>query len=272
VLENSADSDFLDGLPSSRWPQFAGFSAFASDGVANAVANPVTGDGTITYVEAGFAKVRGFPVAWVRNSAGVFAQPTASNVSRALAYAHSAGDGTLTLAYRANDRNVYFPSSYSYVIAQTQGFSPDKGAVLGTFLNYAVTKGQDRAEPLGYARLSSVIVNAALNNIQRIPGAPPRPRSINAPPPPVIHAGGSNAGSSNSGRAPVSGPAVSGVQPGIQGGPAAPQVSATVLAIEPQASHRGPTAREALWTMLQGAFLCALGIAMIRGMGARADR
>jgi hypothetical protein len=96
-------------------------------------------------------------------------------------------DGTFRLQYSGPDPRAYFPSTYSYVIAQTSGFDPAKGRVLGTFLNYAVTKGQERAEPLLYSRLSTVLVNLALDKIQQIPGAPPRPTDLaGAPPPPVV--------------------------------------------------------------------------------------
>jgi len=274
VLHDGADPFFLNGEPTSRWPPFGGIGQFASDGVANAVANPATGDGAMTYVEAGFAYVRGFPVASVKNTGGRFTLPTASNVNRALAYAHSAGNGTLTLAYKAPDPNVYFPSSYSYVIAQTKGLDPNKGRVLGTFLNYSLTKGQDRAEPLGYARLSSVIVNAALNNVQKIPGAPPRPTQINAPPPPAIIKGPVVTTPRvvrpvTTGPAAITGPAAPGAGPATS---ILAQPTPTLQAWEAAGTTRGPTGREALWTMAQGAALCALGIAMVRGLASRTGR
>ena len=44
------------------------------------------------------------------------------------------------------DPRAYFPSTYSYVLAQTAGFDAGKGATLGQFLCYAVSQGQvDRA-------------------------------------------------------------------------------------------------------------------------------
>lgn len=176
VLETQFRGDpFLAGKPSSRWPPFAGESAFASDGVANVVANGVSGEGAMTAVEAGFAEVRGFPNALIRNAAGVYQYPEAANVNRALAYASRNSDATVTLEYLANDPDAYFPSSYSYAIVPTTGFPADKGNALGTFLNYAVTKGQEKADALGYAPLSLEIIAISLNEIQRIPGAPPKP-------------------------------------------------------------------------------------------------
>ncbi|MFN8052152.1 MAG: substrate-binding domain-containing protein [Acidimicrobiales bacterium] len=186
VAPSTASSDFSAGAPTSQWPSGYGAVgvAFASDGVANTVANDVAGKSTITYVEAGFAKERGFPNALVRNSAGVYNAPDSPNVTVALGFATGRADGTFDLDYLAGDPKAYFPSSYSYVIAQTTGFDPAKGATLSTFLNYAVTAGQKRAESLGYARLSTVLVNLALDQIARIPGAGPRPTDLQGAPPP----------------------------------------------------------------------------------------
>lgn len=79
------------GCPStSLYPDYdsSGFAAQQySDGVANYVAAPYN-EGAITYVEYGYAKERGFPVASVKNKAGKFTQPAAVNVTIALQGAH----------------------------------------------------------------------------------------------------------------------------------------------------------------------------------------
>ena len=189
VLTRSPDSasvQFRNGEPTSQWPNGYGSAstAYASDGVANTVANDVSGKSTITFVEAGFAKERGFPNAIVRNAAGVYHSPDSPNVTAALAYATGRSDGTFGLNYLATDPNAYFPSSYSYVIAQTSGFDTGKGVTLATFLYYSVTQGQKRAEPLGYARLSDVLVRLAIAQISKIPGAPAPPTDLGGAPPP----------------------------------------------------------------------------------------
>ena len=72
--------------------------------VASAVAAPYN-DGAITYVEYGYAKQRGFPVASVKNAAGYFSQPTAGNVAIALTRAQINQDRTQVLddVYRNPD-------------------------------------------------------------------------------------------------------------------------------------------------------------------------
>ena len=175
------------GAPISQWPSSYGSvsQAFSSDGIINSVlANP----DTLTYIETAYPKQKRLPVALVQNPAGAFTPPDPANSTVALGYAKGNGNGTFQLRYDGPDARAYFPSTYSYAIAQTGGFSAEKGAVLATFLNYAVTAGQRRAEPLSYSRLSTELVNIALDAIQKIPGAPPRPTDLaGAPPPPSLN-------------------------------------------------------------------------------------
>jgi len=191
--------EFLAGQPTSVWPQEGWgdnpVTVASADGTAGYVADPTGGPNAITYVAAGYAKVRSFPTASVQNAAGVFTQPDEDNVTRALGYAQKRGNGTFQLAYSGPDPRAYFPSTYSYVLAQTAGFDPGKGATLAKFLCYAVSQGQVIAPQLRYARLSSVLVNIAIDAIVQIPGAPPAAQCPVAgappppPPPPVVTGG-----------------------------------------------------------------------------------
>ena len=198
--------DFNAGRPTSNWPVGWGSvaPAFASDGVAGVVGDDgPAGQNTVTYVETGYTVIERRPAALVRNAAGVFTPPEPANSTVALGYANGLPDGTFRLSYTGPDPRAYFPSTYSYAIAQTSGFDPAKGRVLATFLNYAVTKGQQGVEPvLRYSRLSVVLVNLALDKITQIPGAPPRPTDLfGAPPPPTVLGGGGTPPPSSSAQA-----------------------------------------------------------------------
>ncbi len=210
VPASEGSVEFSNGQPTSNWPQIGKNRVFAqgADGVAAAVADS-SGVYSVTYNEAGFAKVRGFPNASVQNAAGVFTQPTEDAVSIALGYATEvdnvaagiAAGITFKLNYSGSDPKAYFPSTYSYVIApacpattpqatppcSTASYPSDKGEVLARFLCYAVTKGQrkDLTDALGYARLSAPLVELARKAIARIPGAPPweQCKVESAPPP-----------------------------------------------------------------------------------------
>lgn len=233
--------------PTSLYPYFAGSQAQAgSDGVASAVAAPYN-DGAITYVEYGYAKQRGFPVASVRNQAGYFVQPTAGNVAVALTRARIKSDRTQILSdvYRNPDRRTYPVSSYSYMIVPTSTagrFTEQKGATLGQFILYFLCTGQQKAEQLGYSPLPKVLVQFGFDAVRGIPGAPAPPaieRCANptitgafsperapAPPPdaaPNARAAGpgGSAGGANPGR-------IGGTNSGDGGGPDAGGASTTV--------------------------------------------
>jgi len=180
-------ADFRAGQPVSNWPQNWGRSApqLYSDGTANTVADAVAGKDSITYVAAGYAKVRSFPTASLQNAAGVFTQPDETNVTVALGYAKGRGDGTFELNFTGPDPRAYFPSTYSYILAQTTGFDRGKGAALGQFLCYAISQGQVIAPQLRYARLSAPLVQIGIDAIANIPGAPAKADCYvkGAPPP-----------------------------------------------------------------------------------------
>jgi len=215
--------EFTAGHPTSVWPQanWGGSSRPIAvpyaDGTANYVADPAGGSDAITYVAAGYAKVRDFPTASLQNAAGQFTQPDEDNVTRALEFATPLGNGTFQLAFNGPDPRAYFPSTYSYVIAQTTGFDSGKGAALAQFLCYAVSQGQAIAVQLRYARLSAPLVKIAIDAIVKIPGAPsatncPVAGAPPPPPPPKLSGGGG----SSSGGGP-SGPG--GSNPGGSSGP-----------------------------------------------------
>jgi hypothetical protein len=173
-----------------------------SDGVANFVAAPYN-NGSITYVEYGYALERNFPVVSVLNQAGYFTQPTAENVAIALQRAHINPDRTQVLhdVYRNPDARAYPVSSYSYMIVPTStvaGFTPAKGDTLGKFILYFLCTGQQKAKQLGYSPLPANLVQYGFDAEKLVPGAPaPPPMSQcanptitggftagNAPPPP----------------------------------------------------------------------------------------
>ena len=219
LAQGFAGDPFLDGKPSSKWPVYAGQAAFAGDGVANVVATDTSGDNGITYVEAGFAEVRGFPNAFMKNAAGIYHYPDSANVNTALKYASQNADRTVTLDYTTPDPDAYFPSSYSYAIVPTSGIDASQGKDLAPFLNYAVLQGQAKADRLGYAPLSQQIVDISLNEIVKIPGAPPKPNatSFDADPgsvPPTAIAGGDGGGGNTGGQVNMGGASTGGASTG----------------------------------------------------------
>jgi phosphate ABC transporter phosphate-binding protein len=161
--------------PTSNWPTLTGATGQnGSDGVANYVAQ---GNGAITYAETSYAIERRLPVASIRNEAGNYVLPTATNVSIALAAARFNADRTQVLdgVYVHPHANAYPISSYSYMLARTTGMNPDKGRAIARFVYHFACAGQQKAAPLGYSPLPSVLVKAAFEAIVTVPGAEPPP-------------------------------------------------------------------------------------------------
>ncbi|MFI6339655.1 phosphate ABC transporter substrate-binding protein PstS [Streptomyces sp. NPDC050535] len=139
-------------------------------------------DGAITYVEYSYAKNAGFPVAKVLNRSGYYVEPTASSVAVALTKARINNDPrsanyltqNLDGVYTYGDRRTYPLSSYSYMIIPTKeemGFTKAKGRTLSAFNNYFLCEGQQQADRLGYSPLPVNLVEAAMEQVRRIPGA-----------------------------------------------------------------------------------------------------
>ena len=164
----------------SLWPDINAVSQQYSDGVADYVAAPYN-NGAITYVEYGYAKQRGFPVASVLNKAGYFTQPTPADVAIALQGATLNADLTQNLqgVYDFPDPRAYPVSSYSYLIVPTSTASPftaAKGATLSKYIIYMVCAGQQEAAQLGYSPLPKNLVQDAFDVVRKIPG------HVNPPP------------------------------------------------------------------------------------------
>ena len=164
--------------PVQFWPTFTGAVAEPlSNGVANYIASSATGNGAIGYVEAGFVYAHGLTPVYLRNRSGSYAAPSAENVGVALQHATLNADLTQNLigVYNAPEANAYPLASYSYLITQTSGFDPAKGAVLGKWIIYIACAGQREAAPLGYSPLPKNLIADDFAAVRRIPGAPAPP-------------------------------------------------------------------------------------------------
>ena len=173
--------------PTSLYPPFDGSVAQQlSDGVAAFVAAPYN-NGAITYVEYGYAKQRGFPVASLLNKAGYYTQPTAlQRRDRPARRARSTPTHAEPHRRVRQPRPAHVPvSSYSYMIVPTTTATPfttDKGATLGAVHPLLRVRRASRRPPqLGYSPLPKNLVQDAFTVEQQIPGAPSRRRSPSCP-------------------------------------------------------------------------------------------
>ena len=160
----------------SFYPLGPGMNAKAqSQGVSGFVAQD-SSEGAITYVEYSYARSTGFPVVKVLNAANYYVEPTAPSVAVALLNAKLHPDLTqdLSQVYVNTDPRTYPLSSYSYMILPkdtTSNFSTDKGRTLSEFAYYFLCDGQQQADALGYSPMPINLVQAAVTQVNQIPGA-----------------------------------------------------------------------------------------------------
>jgi phosphate transport system substrate-binding protein len=147
-----------------QWP--TGQGAKGSDGVTAQVKQTA---GAIGYAEISFAKGSQLPMASIKNTSGAFVQPTAANVTAALAEAGIPPDLKIKPNYKPTGADAYPISTPTFAIAFTKQKDPAKGKLLKDFLAYAVGPGQGAANALYYAPLPSDLqakAKAAVEAIQ----------------------------------------------------------------------------------------------------------
>ncbi len=162
--------------PNSNWPGITG-------GLDTQATTTVAGDVATTPGSMGAVQVKyatdepGFSgsdpskgVALVKNASGDYTTPANPvDVASALAYATQLSNGTHQLNFNGLGPHVYNPSTYSYLLTPTTGWSASKGQTLSNFVNYALTLGQKAAPSIGYASLGLSLeqygVNAVTTNV-----------------------------------------------------------------------------------------------------------
>ncbi len=138
------------------WSQPGGVAAQGSDGVSKQVKST---DGSIGYVEWGFAKDDGLNVAKIDNGAGAV-ELTAESAGKAVAAATVVGTGkdlALKLDYATKEAGAYPVILVTYEIVCSAGNSADTAPTLKAFLGYTATDGQAALTDLGAAPLPAEI-------------------------------------------------------------------------------------------------------------------
>lgn len=142
------------------WPTGAGQGAKGSDGVTAGVKQT---KGGITYAELSFAKANALPYAKVKGAGSSFVELTGTNVNKGIEAFGVTGTGN-DVAGKIDYAKItdgYPLSTVSYVIACTKGKDAAKSKLLKSYLTYAISKGQDASEGLGYAPLPMAVVAKA---------------------------------------------------------------------------------------------------------------
>lgn len=270
----------VPNAPTSNWPIIPPMiGASGSDAVADTVSDPHN-DGSITFVETGYAAQRGYPVASVKNDTGAYVQPTTLGVATALSYASQQPDGTHLLNFTPGDKAAYNPSTYSYMLIPIgSGANVAKGATLTAFANYCLTIGQQEAPTLSYASIGRALIQFGLDRIKVVPGyVPPTQAELSAVPaqqqvavhgttqnPAAVQNSTSKSGSSSSSKNASNGASQSSAGSSLNSGAASSSgggASSSLVAADPAVSLS-----QLLGTLgqsgINGSILLLLGAAMV---------
>jgi len=163
--------------PGSNWE--APGNGYDEQSTSAVASNISTTAGAIGAVQENYATDSGFTgsnpargVAAVLNASGKFTLPTPVDVASALAYATQQPDGTHKLDFGGAGPNVYNPSTYSYLLTPTTGWSSAKGQTMSNFVNYVLTLGQQAAPKFGYASLGLSLERYGIDRVlAAVPGA-----------------------------------------------------------------------------------------------------
>jgi phosphate transport system substrate-binding protein len=128
-------------------------------------------EGSIGYVEAGFAERLQLPLAWLANRAGGFIAPNVETGQRALAGGSDAipEDLAVVITDPAGSRS-YPIVTYTWALLRQRYADPAKADAIRTLLRWALTEGQTYAEALHYVPLPDNVAQAALTELDQISG------------------------------------------------------------------------------------------------------
>jgi ABC-type phosphate transport system substrate-binding protein len=163
--------------PGSNWE--APGNGYDESSTAAVTSNVVSNSGAIGAVQVNYANDSGFTganpahaVAEVENTSGDFTLPTPVDVASALAYATQQPNGTHVLDFNGAGKNVYNPSTYSYLLTPTKGWNSAKGDTMSQYVNYVLTLGQQLAPKFGYASLGLSLERYGIDQVTAdVPGA-----------------------------------------------------------------------------------------------------
>ncbi|WP_051335434.1 phosphate ABC transporter substrate-binding protein PstS [Methylocapsa acidiphila] len=146
------------------WPAGA-MIARGNEGVASRIK---ISDGSIGYVEYGFARRLGLPVALLQNQAGKFVAP--SQESGGAALATSAGQGLDNLApalANPKDPEAYPIVTYSWLLLY-KTYPSDHANAVKSFVEFGLDAGQPLAAELGYLALPPAVADLGKSALSQI--------------------------------------------------------------------------------------------------------
>lgn len=133
-----------------EWPS-ATMTASGNEGVASRIK---ISEGSIGYVEFGFAKRLGLPMALLQNKAGKFIAPDDAAGLQALAEASAKALAGLNQSIvDPSGAGAYPIVTFSWLLLYRQYDDPQKGAAVRDFVGWGLSSGQSFGEKMGYLPL-----------------------------------------------------------------------------------------------------------------------
>jgi len=145
------------------WP--VGLGAKGNDGVSGLLKQQV---GALGYIELIYAVKNHLAYGRVENGSGEFVKADLKTVSAAAATSkEGAADSQLSIT-NAGGKGVYPIATFTWLLVPDSFKDAEKGAAIKGFLKWAVTKGQEQAESLDYARLPAAVAQEVEKRIALI--------------------------------------------------------------------------------------------------------
>jgi phosphate transport system substrate-binding protein len=144
------------------WP--TGIGAKGNEGVT---AQILQTEGSIGYIEYGYAKQQEISAAALENKSGNYVEPSLESAAKTLE-AVTLPENLRAFITDPEGPDSYPIVSYTWILAYEQ-YSPDKGEAFKNMIDWALTEGQTYSEELGYVPLPENVVQkveAALEEIQ----------------------------------------------------------------------------------------------------------
>jgi phosphate transport system substrate-binding protein len=141
--------------------------ARGNEGVASRIK---ISEGSLGYVEYGFARRLGLSMVWLENKSGRFVKPSERNGQIALsAIPESLPEGLRAFLPDPEGEDAYPIVTFSWLLLYRHYSAPERASALKGFIDWGLTQGQAYASELGYIPLPAGITDrsrAALTEIQ----------------------------------------------------------------------------------------------------------
>lgn len=145
-----------------EWP--TGLGAKGNEGVT---AQILQTEGSIGYIEYGYAKQQEIPTASLENQAGNYIAPSSESASQALSAA-TLPENLRAFVTDPEGEDSYPIVTYTWILAYENYDDPEKLNAFKEVINWSLTEGQAYAEELGYIPLPENVVTQVENALGTI--------------------------------------------------------------------------------------------------------